>query len=576
MSSKPSLFLPRHVLAHLRAVAEGIPHGESARRFLLASPAGARAAHRAAAASAALFARRVGLGARWRLLLLDPAPALLESLPPLEEWAEANGYSGFCLDEQMHAYEQARIDQRGERKSRQLARLRAGRMALLEELEAFSADPSPSDPVSRWFDPPLAPALQNAGFLMLGELRDAISKGGRWWSGLPAYGPTKAARLAAQIDALLGVPPPPDWRDAAGLDEAHALIEWWVKARTQSEQTARAYRRETQRFAMWLAIERDKVLDTADSGDCSAYVGFLRAVPVAWQSKRHAARFESGWAPFSKQPTVSSQRYALNVLTAFFSHLVADGQLPKNPWASLSLRLPDDPGEPLEESRAFTPEAWHALSAHVSRLPAADAARMRWLLAFGQATGLRAAELLNAKRGDFSRRDGAHWLLVHGKGARNRRVMVPSSAVAATCDYFDARGLSFDLAHPHTPLLAVLQMPALPGTDAPDPTRPLPELTEDLRHSRGYLSYSTAYKSFTRFARAAIAASDLPVQVRLGALRASLHWLRHTHATRAAEADAPADVLQAQLGHADPRTTARYFRAQDKRRQKELERVFGN
>ena len=36
----------------------------------------------------------------------------------------------------------------------------------------------------------------------------------------------------------------------------------------------------------------------------------------------------------------------------------------------------------------------------------------------------------------------------------------------------------------------------------------------------------------------------------------------------------PLDVLQANLGHADPRTTARYYRAQMQRRQKEMERAF--
>ena len=36
------------------------------------------------------------------------------------------------------------------------------------------------------------------------------------------------------------------------------------------------------------------------------------------------------------------------------------------------------------------------------------------------------------------------------------------------------------------------------------------------------------------------------------------------------------DVLQANLGHADPRTTSRYFRAQMRRRQEEMEKVFGD
>ena len=46
-------------------------------------------------------------------------------------------------------------------------------------------------------------------------------------------------------------------------------------------------------------------------------------------------------------------------------------------------------------------------------------------------------------------------------------------------------------------------------------------------------------------------------------------------ATRAAERGMPADILQENLGQGDPRTTARYFRAQIERRQGAMEKVFG-
>ena len=73
----------------------------------------------------------------------------------------------------------------------------------------------------------------------------------------------------------------------------------------------------------------------------------------------------------------------------------------------------------------------------------------------------RAAELLRARRGDVVSRDEGIWLHVHGKGARNRLVPVPRVALAATERYFEARGLVWGAAHPHTPLLAVLARPEL-------------------------------------------------------------------------------------------------------------------
>jgi hypothetical protein len=88
------------------------------------------------------------------------------------------------------------------------------------------------------------------------------------------------------------------------------------------------------------------------------------------------------------------------------------------------------------------------------------------------------------------------------------------------------------------------------------------------------IRYQALHETFTRFVRRALAASHLSLDERRHAARASVHWLRHTHATRAAEREVPADILQENLGQKDPRTTARYFRAQIERRQREMERAF--
>ena len=89
------------------------------------------------------------------------------------------------------------------------------------------------------------------------------------------------------------------------------------------------------------------------------------------------------------------------------------------------------------------------------------------------------------------------------------------------------------------------------------------------------ISYASLYETFTRFVRRALVASDLDEAAKRQAQKASLHWLRHTHATRFAERGGDLDVLQANLGHADPRTAAVYFRAQIERRQKQAEKAFG-
>ena len=358
------LRLTRDVLAHLRSVAEGFPVASSARRYLDCSEDSAVAVHRAAVDMAAAVARRAGLGPRWRLLRVQQLPVQALAKPvSLEEWAESNGYDGFSFEELREIYEAENGPLGTDRKTKQIERLRRARMELLQQLEAHAVEPpSLGDSVAAWFPEDLAVRLKRAGFHLMGELRTAIVLGGRWWRGLPGYGPVKAGQLAAQVGALVGWPAAPTWaasteaRDLA--ENAHQLIEQWISSRTESAQTVRAYRRETQRFLVWLVSERRKSLGDAGPDDCTAYIAFLRAVPVEWMSRRSAARFREGWAPFASQPRITSQRYALTVINSFFAWLARAGELPRNPWDLVNLRLPDDPDESLDASRAFTPTAW--------------------------------------------------------------------------------------------------------------------------------------------------------------------------------------------------------------------------
>lgn len=603
----PALRLGRHVLAYLRAISEGVEPVKAAKNYLVDDGRAAASAHHAAVQSAILVARRAGLGSRWRLLRSPlpaalPAPALPAISPPalsLEAWAESEGLEDWSMDELEALYAErfgaAEPDARAARKVAQADRLRLARLQLLRELEIFAVDaPALTDPVSGWFAEPQASQLQAAGFYTLRDLQVAIAVGGRWWRSLPAYGVKKALALAEDVQALVGVAAPPSWttvRVGPDLDgrrgsnrgetpqidaaDDQAAIAAWIDLRTQSPQTARAYRREAERFLLWLLVERGRPLSGAKADDCRDYMRFLAHVPPEWMSRRAARRLEAGWAPFERQPSVNSQRYALTILGGLFSWLTAVGYLRADPWKPVNTRLPDDPAALPLKSRAFSPAVWRALLAHLPALdpPAAD--RMRWLLTFTQATGLRAAELLRTCRADLIRADEGYSLRVHGKGARNRLVPVPSVALEATRVYFATRGLDFDAVHPGTPLLAILARPELPGNEVSALGEPGPKPPDQQeRRRRGYLSYPTLAPAFRRFVRAALAASSLERDEINAALAASLHWLRHTHATRAVEHGVAPDIVQANLGQSDPRSTSRYYRAQQRRRREAMERVF--
>jgi integrase len=129
---------------------------------------------------------------------------------------------------------------------------------------------------------------------------------------------------------------------------------------------------------------------------------------------------------------------------------------------------------------------------------------------------------------------------------------VPGQAEAALDAYLAARQLPMlGEADPALPLLASTLDPSAP------------------------IGYQALYQTLKRWVREAILASDLPRAEREEALRASPHWLRHTFGTRALERQAPLEVVQRQLGHADPRTTMRYAKAQLERLQAEMDSAFG-
>ena len=602
-SSPVGAHLGKHHCAHLRAVAQGVPVIEAARRYLgIEHGHEAVTAHRAALDLASAVARRRG-DSRWRLLgaALPPA-ALALRVPPLEDWAEAEGLGDWSADELLSLYEEtfgAGGDGSGSdsgngnspsqrRRSARNARLQAARLALLHELEAQAADkPTPADALAGWLPPALAHELLERGVANLGELQALIVRGGRWWAGLRAYGPVKAARLQRQVEQLIGAPLARSWSWHLNAERATALsgehganraapgvatiaarddrvaVQAWIAARAGSALTAKVYEREVDRFILWIVLERRKALSDAVAEDCRAYIDFLAAVPDAWISRRHVPRLAPGWAPFAGPLSVGSQRQAVGIVHSLFQWLVQAGYLKANPWALVRRRIGDDlegsvaarNGDSIgESSRAFTPAAWKALQAQAEKdtETPATAARMRWLLVFAEATGLRASELVNARRGHFARRQGAWWLRVLGKGARNRSVPVPSAAMKATMDYFASRGVDFESAPDDMPLLASIAAPGQP------------------------LSYPALHKAFKSFVLRALRHSSLPVAERREADAASTHWLRHTHATRAVERGVGADVLQANMGHADPRTTAGYFKTQLDRRLAEMERAFTN
>ena len=626
----PETKLGAHHLAYLRAMAEGVPQRHAAARYLghdLRDGAVAlRKSHNTVVDRVRALGRRQG-DPRWRLIGLVIRPQEEgEPTPAIDQWAEAQGLDGFGQAELLALYLDAFPP---DRKAQRNGRLRLQQLELLQALARVAAEPAlPHHRLDAWFPTHLCRSLTGNGLLLLSDLQTLVRSGGRWWRAIPRIGVAKAERLAHHLELLIPgstlprrhgalaqrgqslansiaraaaepaeeggasasptLPSPagvivaaqrdgsarsahttlddapragslgfvlsPDQLSARDLNADTLAVRAWIRARAGSDATAKAYRRELSRFLLFLD-QRGLTLSRCNADDCLAFMTLLQNVPPEWTGKRTAPLGHAAWSPFAGPLSHRSQRHAIVVVGSCFAWLVAARYLAGNPWILVNRRTGDDRRTDELASRAFAPELWALILARLQAMAATEPAaeRMVFLLRFLEATGLRAAELLGGRLGDLSRMDGRWLLQVHGKGSQNRVIPLAGQALRALDRYLAARGL---------------------GIDAGDAQAGLPLLASLTKPDQA-LSYRPLYGSMKAWLNRAIAATDLPWRDKVEAARASPHWLRHTCGTRALERGVPLDVVGQLLGHADPRTTAKYTRAQIKRVSEEMEKAFG-
>lgn len=587
--------LGRHHFAHLRCVAEGVPVLESALRYLgIEHGHQARAAHRQTVDAVQAIARKQSKKT-WRLigLTIRAGASGTDQRPTLQEFIEQSSLEDWSEDEALELYEQSFP---ADRKSLRNQRLRDLQLRLLSELEACSAEtPRPEDAVWVWFDDTTAAKLVSAGILNLEDLHRKIQLGGRWYATLPGVGIGKAERIARHLSMLLpqrpsttqvlfkvaveGSPypvaartdrsfqdprtypasapalpsPAPNALIAAGSDVE--AIEAWIDVRAVSKQTAKCYRREAHRLLLWLQYEAGGIsFSSMRLEDCRRYQRFLEAIPAHWMSKRHLSPGTPGWAPFRGQLSSQSRKQALVIVASLFAWLVEGHYLTGNPWALMGKKRGQTQDPVATESKAFSEKAVKEFLSFLDAAPPSPSrSRMRFILLFVEAVGLRSSELLEAKLGDLRSLEEGWFLQVNGKGSKNRLVAIPKQASDCLNHYLFERGLGgIDLDLEETPLLA----------SAMDPM--------------SSIGYQALYETVKSWVRRFVAHAELGSRERTHLIKASTHWLRHTFGTRAVARNVPLDVIQAQLGHASITTTANiYGRAPIKRRSDELSKAFG-
>lgn len=475
-------------------------------------------------------------------------------------------------------------------------RLDRARDALLT-IEAIRHLPEPSatllDDVSVWLPGRAAQALQRAGIKTLADVAPRTLRRRQWWVEVPGLGVTSAKRLEALLAdmpaimnkarALVAVRAPADVVPLERLEVPLALdgsegelrapkkgctlgartdieaVNAWL-ALHETPTTARAYRKEAERLMLWALLERGKPLSSLMNEDAVAYRAFLRA-----PSPRHrwvgAARPRSSadWRPFQDALSPRSAGYAISVVSAMFRWLVEQRYLLANPFAGVKVKGAKTAGD-VDASRALTRHEWDLLRIEADRVDLGmgwsqeSAWRLRFILDFWLATGLRPSELVGATLVNIDRQlGGDSWLHVRGKGDKPGKVGLPAMATAALERYLVQRKL------PVSPELWAPGLPLVPS---------LIDDGEGLTTARLW----ALLKRFFLMAAEELQTVNPALSDKLR--RMTPHWLRHTHATLALAAGVELRSVRDNLRHASISTTTGYLNPDDLARARQLRDAF--
>ncbi|MFK0380233.1 phage integrase family protein [Pandoraea sp. NPDC090278] len=453
--------------------------------------------------------------------------------------------------------------------------------------------PQISDDIAHWLADRAVRALYAAGIRTLADLTVRIPRRRQWWTVIPGLGtasakgietffaehpalteraralivadrqsavtPWEQLRLPHEVDGSAGAFRAPVSNCILGVDNDYDAIQAWL-ALHESPATQRAYRKEAERLIRWAIVARSKALSSLTTRDATDYRAFLRRpTPRERWVGPPQPRTSPEWRPFVDNLSARSIAHALAVLSALFRWLVEQRYVVANPFAGIKVRG-SKRAMSLETAHAFTEGEWLLTRTIANGLEwsygwqAAAAQRLRFMLDFGYATGLRISELANATLRNIEvDAGGDHWLHVTGKGGKPARVTLTPLARAALDRYLQERGLAVSRArwNPATALIGSLD-------DGDAGIKPL-RLWEVMRR-------------FFRHA-AQIIESDHPTLAEK-LRQATPHWMRHTHATHAIAKGVELSAVRDNLRHASISTTSIYLHTDDVKRARQFGQAF--
>ena len=486
-------------------------------------------------------------------------------------------------------------------------------MSAIDQLKMVVVPhPLISDAIGMWFSQRIAKTLKEHGIATLADLTVRIPRRKLWWLALPGLGAASAKKIEAFFanhpqltakaralvvqtapeltpwESLPSMGLPGDLNGTRGTFRAprahctldagndYEAVQAWLSLH-ENKVTHDSYRKEAERLILWSIKERGRALSSLTTEDAVAYRRFLRhPTPRARWIGPARPRSSSEWKPFVGPLSPRSVAYALTVINSLFRWLMDKGYILSNPFSGIKVKGANR-SNAMEISHTFTSGEWQLIRSIADGLEwsyswgEAAAQRLRFILDFSYATGLRVSELVGATLGAIEKDSrGEYWLHVIGKGQKIGKVALPPMAKLALEQYLLARELPTTSRYwkTDTPLIGSLQKnrPHADGNKSAG--------KDQSKHTAG-ITCARLRKLLERFFEtvATTVESEQPAlaaKVRL----ATPHWMRHTHATHSLAKGVELTTVRDNLRHASIATTSIYLHGDDIKRAKQMREAF--
>lgn len=443
----------------------------------------------------------------------------------------------------------------GAQSAKHITRFISEHAALQQQIEIFLSRLHASRAMAWELDPPDA---DTEGVRL--NLPVALTLNAKQFDG--SRGKLRAARRGCLLEA----------------DNDIEAVEAWLGLQ-ESEATKRAYRKEAERLVLWAIIECEKPLSSLTHEDAVGYRVFLRRpVPASRWIGPVVPRHSREWKPFQGALSPRSMAYSLSVLSSLFRWLTEQRYLIGNPFGGVNAKAAKaakgNPGTDARfthpQQRVFTAKEWATIMRFARQAErklnwSKDAAiRLRFILGFCVATGVRVNELATIRLCDVERVSSREcWVTVKGKGGKRARVAVPPAPWDALIVYLRHRDIRGSI---HKWPVNAFLIASIDTTK----TEPRSKAEQNKGLTPGRI-WAILRRFFDDVGEQVSEAHPL-LQQKLAA--ASPHWLRHTHATFALNGGADLVTVRDNLRHASVNTTSNYLHTEDKRRSAQLGRVF--